>query len=298
MQKWNMIVDVAKCENCNNCTLAVRDEHVGNDFPGYAAPQPAHGHDWIRIKRKVRGSVPMVDVAYLPTMCNQCDNAPCVRAGSDGSVYQRGDGIVIVDPRKAQGRRDIVNSCPYGAIWWNESLQLPQKWIFEAHLLDQGWPEPRCTQACPTGSLRALRLEPSEMDDLAAREGLVVLHSEFGTKPRVYYKNLDRFMKCFVGGSVIASIDGVDECVSDAVVKLFKKDKLISQTSSDEFGDFKFDGLQPASGAYTIRIMHNALGVAARDVHVEDSLYLGVIELAASFEKQIADRALNSDNGS
>ena len=38
MSKWNLIVDVGRCENCNNCVIADRDEHVGNDFPGYAAP--------------------------------------------------------------------------------------------------------------------------------------------------------------------------------------------------------------------------------------------------------------------
>ena len=38
MKKWTMIIDVAECTNCQNCTLAIMDEYVGNDFPGYAAP--------------------------------------------------------------------------------------------------------------------------------------------------------------------------------------------------------------------------------------------------------------------
>ncbi len=40
MKKWNLIVDVAKCTNCNLCTLANQDEHVGNEFEGYSAPMP------------------------------------------------------------------------------------------------------------------------------------------------------------------------------------------------------------------------------------------------------------------
>ena len=28
MQKWNMIIDVAECTNCNLCTLAVMDEYA------------------------------------------------------------------------------------------------------------------------------------------------------------------------------------------------------------------------------------------------------------------------------
>ncbi len=43
MKKWNMIIDVAECTNCNLCTLAAMDEYVGNDWPGYSAPMPRHG---------------------------------------------------------------------------------------------------------------------------------------------------------------------------------------------------------------------------------------------------------------
>ena len=37
MKKWNMIIDVAKCHDCNNCFLACKDEHVENDWPPYSA---------------------------------------------------------------------------------------------------------------------------------------------------------------------------------------------------------------------------------------------------------------------
>jgi len=120
MQKWNMIIDVAECTNCNLCTLAVMDEYVGNAWPGYAAPMPKHGHKWINILQKERGQVPMIDIAYVPTMCNHCDNAPCMEKGGD-AVKKRDDGIVLIDPEKARGRKDLVESCPYGHIWWNGS---------------------------------------------------------------------------------------------------------------------------------------------------------------------------------
>ena len=31
--KWNMVVDIARCDNCRNCFLATKDEHIGNEFP-------------------------------------------------------------------------------------------------------------------------------------------------------------------------------------------------------------------------------------------------------------------------
>ncbi|HUH60801.1 MAG TPA: 4Fe-4S dicluster domain-containing protein [Candidimonas sp.] len=279
MKKWNLVIDVEKCENCNNCALATKDEHIGNDFPGYAASQPSHGHHWIHIHRQVRGSAPMTDVAYLPTMCNQCDNAPCIQAAGDGSIYKRRDGIVIIDPVKAKGRQDLVSSCPYGAIWWNAELDLPQKWIFDAHLLDQGASEPRCTQACPTGSMRAVKVDDAQMDAMAKAEGLEVLKPALGTKPRVYYKNLYRYSKCFIGGSVVASINGVMECADQVVVTLSKKGEQQASTTTDAFGDFKFDGLAPNSGSYQLGFSHLDMGVTTRTVELEDSVYLGAIYL-------------------
>lgn len=279
MEKWNLIIDVATCENCHNCSLATKDEHIGNAFPGYAAPQPLHGHNWIKIHRKVRGAAPLVDVAYLPTTCNHCDNAPCVNAAGDGSVFKRPDGIVIIDPEKAKGRKDLVNACPYGAIWWNDELNLPQKWIFDAHLLDQGAKEPRCAQACSTGAIRAVKLEDAQMQEMVKEQGLEVLKENLGTKPRVYYKNLYRYTKCFIGGSVTAQVGGVKECAAGVTVTLFKGSKLVASVQSDDFGDFKIDGLEPMSGEYQLSISHPKLGAAKQMVVLDDSVYLGEIAL-------------------
>ena len=129
----------------------------------------------------------MIDVAYVPTMCNHCDNAPCLAKGGD-AVKKRDDGIVIIDPVKAKGRKDLVEACPYGHIWWNEELQLPQIWTFDAHLIDQGWEQTRGQQACPTGAMRAIKVEDDEMARMAREQALEVMKPEAGTKPRVYYQ--------------------------------------------------------------------------------------------------------------
>ena len=115
MKKWNMIIDVANCTNCNVCTLSVQDEHVGNAFEGYAEEMPKHGHRWINIERRERGKAPATDVAYLPTMCQHCDDAPCQKAAPD-AVTKRDDGIVIIDPVKSKGRREIYDACPFGVV--------------------------------------------------------------------------------------------------------------------------------------------------------------------------------------
>ncbi|MCP4071613.1 MAG: oxidoreductase [Hyphomicrobiales bacterium] len=256
MSKWNLIIDVADCHNCNNCFLVCKDEYVGNDIKGYCAPQPLHGHKWINILAKERGQYPMVETTYLPTMCNHCDDAPCVKAG-DGAVEKRSDGIVIINPDKAIGRQDIVESCPYGAIWWNDELSLPQAWTFDAHLLDRGWKEPRCVQSCPTGAMNAIKISDEMMAVLASAEKLEPIRNDLDTKPRVYYKNLHRFTKLFVAGEVLGTAGGVTDCVAGARVELRSAETELSVTRTDPFGEFKIDGMDPDCGACTIKISHD-----------------------------------------
>ncbi|MEI6002096.1 oxidoreductase [Paraburkholderia bengalensis] len=280
MSKWNLVIKVGQCENCQNCVIATRDEHVGNDFPGYSAPADTGAQSPIRILRRVQGDSHMVETTYLPVMCNHCDEAPCVRVGGD-AVRKRADGIVIIDPDKARGRKEIVKSCPYKAIVWNEELQLPQTWIFDAHLLDQGWQHPRCEQSCPTDVFETVRLDDAAMAEKARREGLKVLRPNLGTKPRVWYGGLERWESCFVGGSVSARVGGVVECVAGAAAVLYSGDRRVAETVSDAFGDFRFDGLGKDSGVYRIEV-HHALGDASRECELGESVYLGEISLVQS----------------
>jgi len=279
MKKWNMIIDVAACTNCQLCALASMDEYIGNDWPGYAAPMPKHGHHWVDILQKERGQVPMLDIAYVPTMCNHCDDAPCIKAAKDGAIRKRDDGIVVIDPVKAKGQKQLVEACPYGHIWWNEELGLPQAWPFDAHLIDQGWQQTRGQQSCPTGAMRAICVEDDEMAKLAAEQGLDVIKPEFGTKPRVYYKNLWRYAKCFIGGSVSAEANGVVDCVEGATVRLLKNGAVVAQAATDNYGDFKFDRLSEGSGRYSVEIAAADLPKKVVEVELGVSTNIGEIRL-------------------
>jgi len=267
MKKWNLVVDVAECHGCNNCFVACKDEYVGNQFPGYSASQPLHGHKWINILYRERGRSPMVDAAYLPTMCNHCDNAPCIAKGN-GAVVKRADGIVIIDPERAKGRKDLVDACPYGAIWWNAELEVPQTWIFDAHLLDQGWQAPRAVESCPTGALRALQVTDQEMARIRQHEQLEVLAPERDTRPRVYYKNLHRYAANFIGGAVLVEQTGAVECGADVTIELWQQQRLLQSVVTDCFGEFKFDGLEPHSGTYTVRLLANNTEDQARELEM------------------------------
>ena len=189
MKNWRMIIDVAKCEDCNNCTLACKDEHVDNDGRVTPSPSPATASAGWMWRAKSAGEFPLIDVAYRPTTCMHCADAPCV-AASEGAIYRRKDGIVLIDPEKAKGRSELAGTCPYGMIWWNEEREVAQKCTFCAHLIDEGWKQPRCVQACPTGALRVEFVDDEEMERIAAKEKLQPLHPEHKTRPAVYYANL------------------------------------------------------------------------------------------------------------
>jgi Fe-S-cluster-containing hydrogenase component 2 len=224
----------------------------------------------------------MVDSAYMPVTCNHCDNAPCVARAKDGAVRKRPDGIVVIDPQAAKGRRDIVNSCPYQAISWNDEAQVPQIWNFDAHLIDSGWKEPRCAQACPTGAIKAICVDDAELKKMAEAQGLQVRHPEYGTRPRVHYRNLHRVMKCFIGGNVVAKVEGRSENIENAKVTLRQQGKSVAECMSDSFGDFKLDGLAADSGGYDLEVEHPIFGKARASVSVSQSVVVGSIFLGAA----------------
>ena len=288
MEKWNLVVDVALCNNCANCALAALDEHVGNDFPGYAAAQPKDAKPLIDMRRNMRGDGEHIDVSYMPTMCNHCDKPRCAE-GADGAVVKRADGIVLIDPVKAKGRRDLVDKCPHGAIQWNEERQLPQIWIFDAHLLDAGWTAPRCQQACPTGAYRALKLSDERMQALAREEGLKVSRPEFGTAPRVYYKNLHRMNRRFVAGSVFKVDGGTPDCLQGCNVTLLRDGVQAGQTVTDWFGDFKIDGLPDESLSYTLVFEHPGHETVRMTVQTDATgKSVGVVPLAPASRQAAA----------
>lgn len=279
MKKWHLIIDVEKCVDCNNCFMACKDEHVDNDWPGYTRPQPRHGQRWINIMRTERGQYPLIDVAYRPTPCMHCEDAPCIRA-SKGSITKRSDGIVLIDPVKAQGQQELINACPYQAIWWNQEQDVPQKCTMCAHLLDQGWKQPRCVQACPTGALRSVCVDDNEMSRIYADEKLEALNPEANTRPSVYYKNLYRFNKCFIGGSIAAKQNGISDCIEGAKVTLLHGQDKLAETITDNFGDFKFDQLAENSGRYVVQVQMKGFTLAEVTLELASSKNIGTIYLS------------------
>ena len=248
MSKYNLVIDVAECTNCNLCTLATMDEYVGNDHGGDrgadAAARPPLDRDPAEGARAGADDRHRLRADDLQPLRRRA-----VHEGGEGAaaISKREDGIVVIDPVRAKGQKSLVDACPYGHIWWNEELQVPQAWPFDAHLLDQGWPKTRGAQSCPTGAMKVVKVDDEEMQRMVRAEGLEVMKPELGTRPRVYYKNLWRYATCFVGGSVSEDKSGVVDCVEGARVRLLKDGREVG-----DGGDRQLRRLQarPASGEF------------------------------------------------
>ena len=112
MKNYGIVIDVAKCNGCYSCFLACKDEHCGEEFSGYSAAQPMTGQHWINLVEVERGTYPKVKLNHIPVTCAQCQKPACLKAAENGAVYKREDGIVMIDPVKAAGQKQIVNDCP------------------------------------------------------------------------------------------------------------------------------------------------------------------------------------------
>ncbi|MBP1707527.1 MAG: bthL, partial [Chloroflexi bacterium] len=262
------VIDVTKCSGCYSCQLVCKDEHCGNDWTPYAKPQPEVGQFWGKLNEYVRGTVPQVKMAYVFRPCQHCDNASCIPACPlPDVIYRRDDGLVIIDPKKCSGCRKCVAACPYGAIYFNESLKIAQKCTGCAHLLDRGWQEPRCVDVCAHGALKFG--EESDLAPLISKAE--ILNPEFGLKARVYYIGLP---KRFIAGTLYNPI--TREVINSAKCTLSGGGRSYTAIS-DEFGDFWFEGLEV--GSYSLTIESGGRTMVKGPIRTEEDVSLGDLAL-------------------
>jgi Fe-S-cluster-containing dehydrogenase component len=245
---------------------------VANDWSPIAKPQPDTGQFWNKVHDNVRGQVPKVKVTYEHSICQHCDDAPCIEACNAHAIYKRADGIVIIDPDKCRGNQMCLAACPYeDVIYFNDALNIAQKCTFCAHLLDDGWSEPRCADACPTGAFTFGDEDDPKIKELVAKaEPLKPALAQ--VKPRVYYIGLP---KKFIAGAVFDQ--EADECAEGVTVTATNNSTgEKSVAASDSYGDFWLRDLK--DGVYTLLIekpgyltqKFGPVDITQKDVNVGD----------------------------
>jgi len=262
------VIDPSECGGCFSCQIVCKDEHCGNDWTPYAKPQPDWGQLWGKLYYYERGHVPQVRVSYVFVPCQHCIDALCSAACPvEGAIYTRSDGLVIIDPSKCTGCQLCIDSCPYNCIFYNTDLGIAQKCTGCAHLVDRGFPisEPRCADVCPHEAIKFG--EESELD----LGGTGTLYPEYGLTTRVHYKNLP---KRFIAGTVYDP--DTKEVIIGANCSLSGSSS--DTTTTDNFGDFWFDGLPEAE--FTLTIDKDGKSKTINVTTVEEDIGLGDIALS------------------
>ena len=204
-QKWIMVLDLAKCDGCRDCTKACNKMH-------YVPPM----QEWIKVYEVADN--PTAGEYYMPRPCMHCDNPPCVRACPVGATFKRTDGIVMQDNDRCIGCRECIAQCPYSArsFNWAEPPHSPQemsanysmeqmyphrkgtieKCGFCPHMLREG-KLPVCASACTMGAVyfgdeledavTNSKGETLQLSKIVKRGAGYRLMEELGTEPRVYY---------------------------------------------------------------------------------------------------------------
>jgi tetrathionate reductase subunit B len=213
---WVFLVDTTKCVGCGFCVKACKLE---NEIPydanvtrtwveryvltkdgGFFADSPKGARDGFTTSKIDLGEGNYQDIKpeeidkayFVPKLCNQCGNPPCVQVCPVGATYKAPDGVVLVDRTWCIGCGYCIMACPYGARFFHPKYHTAEKCTFCYHRITKGL-SPACVQACPFGARQIGNLkDPNDpVAKVITTERVGVLKSEYGTKPQVFYIGLD-----------------------------------------------------------------------------------------------------------
>jgi carbon-monoxide dehydrogenase iron sulfur subunit len=122
------------CDGCGNCIEACLKANSGKRGRGL---KKVAG-----IKLLRNGDV------FVPVVCRNCEDAPCVTACMSGCRHRNGNGRVVTDYTRCIGCWMCIMNCPFGAIERLEREHIALKC--------EGCPDeetPPCVAACGRGIL-------------------------------------------------------------------------------------------------------------------------------------------------
>ena len=137
MAHYAIVVDLDRCIGCHGCEIACKNEN-----------NIALGEYWNKVvERGPFGEYPDLEMYFLPTMCQQCQDAPCVNVCPTGASYRDADGMVLVDKEKCIGCKYCMMACPYGVRSWNAAESVVEKCTLCEQKIAQG-ELPQCVAQC------------------------------------------------------------------------------------------------------------------------------------------------------
>ena len=203
---WGFVVDTNKCIGCARCVKACKLENgVPMDKEVYRTWVERFlefSEDDVRIDSPNGGlDFKQVDAIpekqfFVPKLCNQCHNPPCVQVCPVAATYRTGDGVVLVDRKRCIGCRYCIQACPYGARFLHPELRVADKCTWCYHRISKGM-QPACVEICPVGARKFGNLDDpnSQVSQLRKKKRIRVLKPEMGTRPNVAYIDLEEVVK-------------------------------------------------------------------------------------------------------
>jgi molybdopterin-containing oxidoreductase family iron-sulfur binding subunit len=223
VRRWMMIIDQRYCDGCQSqgtapqCTQACHDGHF--------VPEPmewieVYEHDLSPEKEQYPGqepSVPFEGTQFVPTMCQQCQNAPCVNVCPVGARWTTPEGVTLIDQDRCIGCRMCMAACPYERRFFTRGEpsvapaaqhvsnspdhQVPLKKGVVAKCdfcpeMARAGKLPFCAQACPQNAIYYGDFEEDlasngeeivSIGEFLAEHSAIRLKEDLETRPRVYY---------------------------------------------------------------------------------------------------------------
>jgi tetrathionate reductase subunit B len=202
---YEMGIQVDKCIGCGTCMDACKTE---NNVP----KEPFFFRTWVeRYIIKKDHSVQVQNIKgwageltekttesdvlrsfFVPKLCNQCDNPPCVQVCPVGATFKTEDGVILVDDTRCIGCRYCIQACPYGARFLHPEKSTAEKCTFCYHRITKDL-LPACVEVCPTQAriFGDKKSPASPLNRFKHRSKIHVLKPALNTEPKVYYSNLD-----------------------------------------------------------------------------------------------------------
>ena len=208
---WGMGIDVNKCIGCGRCVEACKNE---NNVP----KEPFFFRTWVERYCIFENHEVLVDspngaidgfqnqkqgkekkilrTFFVPKLCNQCDNPPCVQVCPVGATFKTPDGVIVVDEKYCIGCRYCIQACPYGARFLHPKTRVAEKCTFCYHRITQGH-IPACVEVCPTQAriFGEVKKKASLLMRFVRMHKIEVLKPSLNTEPKVLYANLDMEVK-------------------------------------------------------------------------------------------------------